>query len=257
MALISGCPFVVSFWSALRVWRIFFLPSAPLQSFRLFVVIYCKFWLLWIFFWFFVFFFIFVLIFARRKTIKPVQANCLPAPPCHESSHEPCHGPRTVDGLVKMLDALTNGAFWFRFRFHFGGDGGGGIGSVTFLGGMTWLKWKTIFLLMLAPVFDVRSIALVRVLQQRKFVAVSLGGVSGCGSDRCRVAWPDFIFRLGSKSHALAGSEKQNRNLNRKPKRKGNTKNKSNPSPIPIPNTIQNANNSRGCLWVMPLEIAF
>lgn len=74
------------------------------------------------FFFVFSFFFIFVLIFARRKTIKPVQANCLPAPPCHESSHEPCHGPRTVDGLVKMFDALTNGAFWFRFRFHFGGE---------------------------------------------------------------------------------------------------------------------------------------
>lgn len=60
-------------------------------------------------------------------------------------------------------------------------------------------------------------------------------------------AWPDFVFRLGSKSHALAGSKKtQNRNQNRNPKCKGKTKNKSNPSPIPIPNTIQNAKKTVG-----------
>lgn len=49
---------------------------------------------------------------------------------------------------------------------------------------------------MLAPVFDVRSIALVRVLQQRKFVAVSLWAASLAAAPTV-AAWRGLISFLG------------------------------------------------------------
>lgn len=221
MALISGCPFVVSFWSASRVWRIFFLTFVPpLQSFRLFVVIYCKFLLLWLFFFcFFRFYFCFDLCASENNKTRTSKLSASPTMP----RIKPWTMPWTWDCWWPGQNAWCPYKWRFLISFSFSFWRRRRWRHAASVRSPFWAAWPG---LNEKPYFS---------WCWPQFLTCDRLRLSGCCSSAnlllsalwaasLAAAWPDFVFRLGSKSHALAGSKKtQNRNQNRNPKCKGKT----------------------------------